>query len=252
MPPTRSCAEGRRLEDAGQIGPGAPALPRGDAPEPGRSGRVRRPRAADDPAPRRRPVAVRPTPRVSRTSGCSPTRAAPTPTPRGRSGRSGSTSSSGGLRARLAAADGDAGEASRLAAEADAALAPGRPVGASWAARPSSWATTSAPQPLRAGEPAELTTHWRLHRAPWGRLMVWVHLRAEDRPGRPGHPIRRRLSRWPASCPSSASPAAPEHPAADHGARATPPLDGTVWSPASGARRRAGGSIAGGAGSCRR
>ena len=28
---------------------------------------------------------------------------------------------------------------------------------------------------------AELTTHWRLHRAPWGRLMAWVHLRAEDR-----------------------------------------------------------------------
>ena len=30
---------------------------------------------------------------------------------------------------------------------------------------------------------AELTTHWRLHRAPWGRLIAWVHLRAVDRAG---------------------------------------------------------------------
>ena len=37
------------------------------------------------------------------------------------------------------------------------------------------------PQPLRAGEAVELTTHWRLYRAPSGRLMVWVHLRADTR-----------------------------------------------------------------------
>ena len=37
------------------------------------------------------------------------------------------------------------------------------------------------PEPLRAGEPVELTTHWRLYRAPWARLMAWVHLRADSR-----------------------------------------------------------------------
>jgi hypothetical protein len=41
-----------------------------------------------------------------------------------------------------------------------------------------------APQPLRAGDPVELTTHWRLHRAPRGRLMAWAHFRAEGPAGR--------------------------------------------------------------------
>jgi hypothetical protein len=86
------------------------------------------------------------------------------------------------LRARLAAADGDPAEAARLTAEADTAVAPGRPVGATMGGQVELVGYDIAPQPLRAGEPAELTTHWRLHRAPWGRLMAWVHLRAEDRP----------------------------------------------------------------------
>jgi hypothetical protein len=85
------------------------------------------------------------------------------------------------LRARLAAADGDLAEAARLSAEADAAGAPGRPVGVTLGGQAELLGYEITPQPLRAGEPAELTTHWRLHRAPWGRLMAWVHLRAEDR-----------------------------------------------------------------------
>ena len=85
------------------------------------------------------------------------------------------------LRARLAAADGDPAEAARLSAEADAAGAPGRPVGVTLGGQAELLGYEITPQPLRAGEPAELTTHWRLHRAPWGRLMAWVHLRAEDR-----------------------------------------------------------------------
>ena len=90
------------------------------------------------------------------------------------------------IRARLAAADGDAGEASRLAAEADAALAPGRPVGALMGGQAELVGYDVRPEPLRAGEPLELTTHWRLHRAPWGRLMGWVHLRAASRPDNQG------------------------------------------------------------------
>ena len=85
------------------------------------------------------------------------------------------------LRARLAAADGDLAEAARLSAEADAAGVPGRPVGVTLGGQAELMGYEITPQPLRAGEPAELTTHWRLHRAPWGRLMAWVHLRAEDR-----------------------------------------------------------------------
>jgi hypothetical protein len=86
------------------------------------------------------------------------------------------------LRARLAVADGDPAEAARLTAEADTAVAPGRPVGATMGGQVELVGYDIVPEPLRAGEPAELTTHWRLHRAPWGRLMAWVHLRAEDRP----------------------------------------------------------------------
>jgi 4-amino-4-deoxy-L-arabinose transferase-like glycosyltransferase len=85
------------------------------------------------------------------------------------------------LRARLAAADGDARDASRLSAEADAVLVPARLVGALMGGQAELMGYDVLPQPLRAGETAELTTHWRLHRAPWGPLMVWVHLRADNR-----------------------------------------------------------------------
>ncbi|HEY7139496.1 MAG TPA: discoidin domain-containing protein [Methylomirabilota bacterium] len=90
------------------------------------------------------------------------------------------------LRARLAAADGDAREAARLSAEADAALAPSRPVGAVMGGQAELVGYDILPQPLRAGEIVEVTTHWRLSRAPWGRVMVWVHLRADDRPDNQG------------------------------------------------------------------
>ena len=56
------------------------------------------------------------------------------------------------LRARLAAADGDLPEAARLAAEADAALAPARPIGAVMGRVAELLGYDVAPQPLRAGE----------------------------------------------------------------------------------------------------
>jgi 4-amino-4-deoxy-L-arabinose transferase-like glycosyltransferase len=87
-------------------------------------------------------------------------------------------------RARLAAADGDPAEAARLSAEADAAEKPGRLVGATMGGQVELLGYDVAPQPLRAGDPVELTTHWRLHRAPWGRLMAWAHFRAEGSAGR--------------------------------------------------------------------
>jgi hypothetical protein len=90
------------------------------------------------------------------------------------------------LRARLAAADGDAREAARLSAEADAVLAPARPVGALMGGQAELVGYDVRPEPLRAGETVELTTHWRLYRAPWARLMVWVHLRADSRPDNQG------------------------------------------------------------------
>ncbi|HWC04725.1 MAG TPA: hypothetical protein VHF87_18395 [Methylomirabilota bacterium] len=90
------------------------------------------------------------------------------------------------LRARLAAADGDAREAAQLTAEADAALAPERRVGAVMGGLAELVGYDVLPQPLRAGETVEVTTHWRLHRAPSARLMVWVHLRADDRTGNQG------------------------------------------------------------------
>jgi 4-amino-4-deoxy-L-arabinose transferase-like glycosyltransferase len=83
------------------------------------------------------------------------------------------------LRAQLATLDGDAAEARRLGAEADAALTAARPVGAVMGGQAELVGYGVLPEPLRAGEPVDLTTHWRLHRAPWGRLMVWTHFRAD-------------------------------------------------------------------------
>jgi F5/8 type C domain len=85
------------------------------------------------------------------------------------------------LRARLAEVDGDPQEATRLAREADQALVPATPVGAVMGGLAELVGYDIGPQPLRAGEAVELTTRWRLHRAPDG-LMAWVHLRAEHRP----------------------------------------------------------------------
>jgi 4-amino-4-deoxy-L-arabinose transferase-like glycosyltransferase len=90
------------------------------------------------------------------------------------------------LRIRLAEAAGDTREATRLAAEADAALAPARPVGAVMGGLAELVGYDLKPQPLRAGETVELITHWRLYRRPCGDVMVWVHLRADDRPGHQG------------------------------------------------------------------
>jgi hypothetical protein len=89
------------------------------------------------------------------------------------------------LRARLAEADGDGREAARLTMEADEALQPATPVGAVMGGLAELTGYDVLPQPLRPGEPVEVTTHWRLHRAPWGRLMVWVHLRGDSRPDSP-------------------------------------------------------------------
>jgi hypothetical protein len=85
------------------------------------------------------------------------------------------------LRARLATADGDTQEAARLNAEADAALAPERRVGAVMGGQAELMGFSVEPQPLEAGDTMEVTTHWRLYRAPWSRLMVWMHFRADER-----------------------------------------------------------------------
>ena len=90
------------------------------------------------------------------------------------------------LQARLAMGAGDTREATRRAAEADAVLAPARPVGAVMGGEVELMGYDVLPQPLRAGEPAEITTHWRLHRASSGPLMVWVHLRADQGPDHKG------------------------------------------------------------------
>jgi hypothetical protein len=84
-------------------------------------------------------------------------------------------------RAHLAEADGDPGEAARLGAEADAATAPVHDVGALMGGVVELVGYDVAPRPLRAGETAELTTHWRLHAGSARGLMAWVHLRADDR-----------------------------------------------------------------------
>src|SRR5262249_54946171 len=77
------------------------------------------------------------------------------------------------IRARLAAEDGDARAADRLTAEANAALAPGRPVGAVMGGEAELVGYDVLPEPLRAGESVDVTTHWRLYRGAQGRLMVW-------------------------------------------------------------------------------
>ena len=89
-------------------------------------------------------------------------------------------------RARLATADGDLQEAARLTAEADAALAPARPIGAVMGGAAELVGYDIAPLPLRAGEPVELTMHWRLRGGLAPNLMVWVHFRAQDQPDNEG------------------------------------------------------------------
>ena len=89
-------------------------------------------------------------------------------------------------RAQLAAADGDVREAAALSAEVDAALAPVRPVGGVLGGHTELVGYSITPQPFRAGQTVEITTHWRLYRAPRERLMVWVHLRADNRPDNQG------------------------------------------------------------------
>ena len=85
-------------------------------------------------------------------------------------------------RARLAEADGDRSEVTRLTAEADAALAPARPIGAVMGRVAELLGYDVAPQPLRAGEAVDVTMHWRLRGPPSANLMAWVHFRGEDRP----------------------------------------------------------------------
>jgi hypothetical protein len=89
------------------------------------------------------------------------------------------------LRARLAEVAGDAPEAARLTAEADAALAPSTEVGAVMGRVAELLGYEITPQPLRAGETAELTTHWRLLGDVSPEQTVWVHFRAEGRADAP-------------------------------------------------------------------
>ena len=84
-------------------------------------------------------------------------------------------------RARLAAADGDLGEAARLTADADAALTPAKPIGAVMGRVAELLGYDIEPLPLRTGEPVEIAMHWRLRGTPASSLMVWVHFRAEGR-----------------------------------------------------------------------
>jgi hypothetical protein len=90
------------------------------------------------------------------------------------------------LRARLAAADGDPQEAARLQAQADATRTPTRPIGAVMGRVVELVGYDVAPKPLRAGETVDLTTHWRLRAASSRDQMVWMHLRADDRPDNEG------------------------------------------------------------------
>ena len=98
-------------------------------------------------------------------------------------------------RARLAVAEGDVREGAQLAARADAALAPKRRVGALMGGVAELVGYDLRPQTLRAGEKAEITTHWRLHRASSGSLMIWVQFRAPDKGARFGddYPLPRFL-----------------------------------------------------------
>ena len=84
------------------------------------------------------------------------------------------------IRARLAVADGDLREGAQLAARADATLTPKRRVDAVMGGVAELVGYDLRPQTLRAGERVELTTHWRLHRAPSENLMIWVHFRADN------------------------------------------------------------------------
>ena len=87
------------------------------------------------------------------------------------------------VRARLAVAEGDLREGAQLAARAEAALTPKRPVGALMGGVAELVGYDLRPQTLRAGERAEMTTHWRLHRASSGRLMIWIQFRAANKGG---------------------------------------------------------------------
>jgi 4-amino-4-deoxy-L-arabinose transferase-like glycosyltransferase len=89
------------------------------------------------------------------------------------------------LRARLAAADGDVPEAARLTAEADASLAPPTAIGAVLGGVVELQGYGIEPQPLRAGEAVDLTTHWRVLSDTASPLMVWVHFRAVGQPEGP-------------------------------------------------------------------
>jgi hypothetical protein len=89
------------------------------------------------------------------------------------------------LRARLAAADGDLPEAARLTAEADAARGPSTAVGAVIGGVVELQGYDVSPQPLRAGEAVDVTTHWRVLADTASPLMVWVHFRAVAQPEGP-------------------------------------------------------------------
>jgi 4-amino-4-deoxy-L-arabinose transferase-like glycosyltransferase len=84
-------------------------------------------------------------------------------------------------RGRLAAEDGDLRESAHLMAEAEAVLVPARPVGAVMGRVVELLGYDVTPEPLRAGEAVLVTTRWRLHGEASRDLMVWVHFRAEGR-----------------------------------------------------------------------
>ena len=175
--PGRPAARGCRADGAGP-----PPLSRGDASRSGRPGGLRGLCPHEHRAPGEHQVSPRARRRGSRTSGSSPKRGPSTPTWRGPSDRTASTRSSGGVRAHLAAADGDLPEAARLAARADAALTPKRPVGALMGGVAELVGYDLRPQPLRAGESGRDNDPLAPARGrPSGRLMVWIHFRAVDR-----------------------------------------------------------------------
>ena len=108
------------------------------------------------------------------------------------------------LRARLAAADGDLAEAARLSAEADAAGAPGRPVGVTLGGQAElvGYDDHAAAAPGRRARRAHdaLATPPGALGAPDG-----LGAPAGGRTARKGRaPASATTTRWPASCPSSA------------------------------------------------
>jgi F5/8 type C domain len=140
------------------------------------------------------------------------------------------------IRARLAVADGDLWEGAQLAARADATLTPKRRVDGVMGGVAELVGYNLRPQTLRAGEMVELTTHWRLHRAPPGNLMIWVHFRADNHGTRFGddYPL-------PSFLPELGP--APQHVSVRR--RITVPVEATpgkyrlvagLWSPGSGRR----------------